>query len=142
MNYYKARQRKIDTRWDFTCCNDDNIYPVGYCHPYEDLSQTQIWNMMSEEDRRNHVLFKDKYHSKGHDTAEEANQCYKQYLLDQRLRFYTDPNSMKHCEICKVWTLTRAWIKLGVGREYVLCPEHASAEYVKSLFEVAEFWSS
>ena len=35
MNYYGPRQRK-DGKWDYTCRNDGHIWPVGYCHEYEE----------------------------------------------------------------------------------------------------------
>ena len=51
MNYYKPRQKKDTLKWQFTCRNDDNIYPVGYC--YDKKCE--------------------------HDTAEEASDCYRDY---------------------------------------------------------------
>jgi len=74
MNYYQARQRK-DGRWDFTCKNDDRVWPAGLCAQHTD----------------------------GHATAVEAEQHFydgevaglREYeVLDQQLK----------CAVCGAWT--------------------------------------
>ena len=51
MNYYKPMKKADTLKWQFTCRNDNVIYPVGYCN------------------ERNCE----------HDTPEEASDCYRDY---------------------------------------------------------------
>lgn len=42
MNYYKARQRESDGRWDYTCQNDGRVWSVGYCRKYKEWTKEQM----------------------------------------------------------------------------------------------------
>jgi hypothetical protein len=69
MNYYEARQLKDKSGWHFTCMNDGEIWPVGYCADNE-----------------------------AHATREEAEECFRRYLLDgQREESYGDWTGCEIC---------------------------------------------
>lgn len=97
MNYYAARERLSDGRFDFTCRNDDKTWPVGYCHEYRQWSASDF-NFMSEEAaareaeklNQKYEPVREAFHSDGHATAEEAQACYRRFLLDTRLEFSKD----------------------------------------------------
>jgi hypothetical protein len=138
MNYYQARQREKDHRWDYTKGNDDDIRPVGYCagwrewKPFDlyDEAHNDQWKREWEEKLLPH---KDKYHSDGHATAEEAAECYKRYLLDHRLKLnLKDPNSAHKCEACG--DLTQFLADLD-SHYWILCERHNNRETVETLFE-------
>jgi hypothetical protein len=58
MNYYKAAQYQETGKWKYIMFNDNKAYEVGYCTKCS-----------------------------GHDMKEEAQEHYKQYMLDTHLRF-------------------------------------------------------
>src|SRR4051812_48360403 len=62
MNYLKARQMQSTGKWHYTCRNDNFVWPQGYCAQEGSAC-----------------------HSTGHNTAEEACECYKQYQLKNHL---------------------------------------------------------
>jgi hypothetical protein len=133
MNYYDARQRNEDKRWDYTCRNDDRIWPVGYCHTYVEPEELdKIWPMR-EEEREKHVANKHKYHTTGHATAEEACECYREYLLDQELRLGNKWDSQHHCEVCDAWT--DMYAEVGHTKYMNLCEAHNNREEVEKLFK-------
>jgi len=137
MNYFKARQRK-DGKFDYTCMNDGQIWPVGYCSVYHELPND---NWISESYRAANEATKDKHHGDGHDTAQEAQACYRAYLLDHALHLNGAWENVQHkCEVCGEWTELYAEIQM---RCWNLCPQHNSREEVEKLFEAPdEIWSS
>ena len=123
MNYYTALQRETDSKWDYTRRNDGVIHAIGYC---------------SGGDRH------EKCHEGGHETKEEAQDCYKEYLLDNELRLegHELANSKRLCECdgCVVWTSKMA--PISPTRSFVLCDEHRTREVVSGLFSVGESMGS
>lgn len=74
MNYYEARQRKTDGRWDWTRMNDGAIFPSGPCRSHQD----------------------------GHATKEEAElHAYEHNLSTARV--FTMADQQLRCEDCKQW---------------------------------------
>lgn len=76
----------------------------------------------------------------GHDTAEEAREHYRQYLLDQRLRFFEgpdDPSTLRKCQVegCTAYTAGRG--QLGEWLMWNLCATHRTREVVEVLYPVA-----
>lgn len=142
MNHLVARQRKSDGRWDYTY----NGVAWGYCREYDPIPENVGW--MSAEEVRKHnektAVFKDKHHDCGHATREEAEACYKQYMLDQHLRLQpTEPenaNQQFRCKVCKKFTACHAFV--GAYQIFDLCPEHQTREEVEKLFAVGESWES
>ena len=139
MNYDEARQREDDKRWDMTSMNDGRIHPIGYCHAWNppkpgdwlyDLHKPE-WDKMEQ--------FKDKYHTDGHATAIEASDCYREYLLDNRLQFATIGH-YNPCEVCG--TLTNQMSQIDGWPQHLLCPEHANREEVEKLWPKGELYQS
>lgn len=139
MNYYKARERKVDGKWDYTCGNDDYVYPVGYCHAMPDL-EDEVYKCCHNE-VENIKANASKFHIDGHSTPEEAAECYKQYLLDFNLRLnICEQDTQRKCKICDEWTSLYAMVDSHI---FQLCEKHNTREEVEKLFKrPGEIWSS
>ena len=143
MNSYDARQRKDDDRWDYTCQNDGHTHPVGYCAgwPGDRRGTTPIfsdeaWSYFLEKLKP----FKEHYHTDGHATAEEACECYRRYLLDNRLEFRAHGVAHYPCRVCGALTNCHAEVDFQM---FHLCDEHRNKEEVEKLFpKVGQSWSS
>lgn len=148
MIYYNARLR-LDGKWDYTYKHDDAILPAGYCVPYEwiDPYRTDKPHLvyMSDQEKQNIRANREKYHDTGHDTKEEACNCYKNYLLDNRTEYIIDPEQitevhMYQCAVCK--KLTSGYVTVEGYHRFVLCKEHNNRQSMEILFSVGESWQS
>lgn len=140
MNYYGPRQRKGDSRWDYTCRNDDVIYPVGYCSPYREPDPKKDW-FWNENSIKKYQAEKEFHHEGGHATAEEAQECYTKYLMDTTLQFGHYGDIWHKCEVCD--ELTDGYAQVDHGTIYHLCDAHQTREIVEPKFgTVGEIWSS
>lgn len=103
MNYYQASQLQKGG-WHFTCTNNGKTWPVGYCAQHG-----------------------------GHATKEEAEECYRQYLLDNhiRLRSFELEGGQEYCAVCG--KLTNLVAEVATVTQYVLCEEHQTKENVAKL---------
>lgn len=141
MNHKCALQR-ADGRWDYTC----NRRATGYCCEYQPLKENDLVlpAQIAREENEKMEPLKHKFHTTGHATEEEARECYKQYLLDTRLRLMTEEpenaNQQNRCQVCKKFTACYA--QVGPYSLFVLCPEHNTRECVESLLKVGESWIS
>ena len=132
MNYYDAKQRVEDKRWDYTC----NNRPTGYCRKYVEVDA----NLFGEHHRAEYAATAHKCHSNGHATEEEARQCYKEYMLDHQLRFGNMSNQQQKCKICDEWTQGYAETDCHI---IVLCDKHRTKDIVATLVEPpGQIWSS
>jgi hypothetical protein len=134
MNYLTAMQRKVSGRWDFTCRNGLNLYPIGYCVPWERVQKAHAFysNALDESN-------KDKYHEDGHATKDAACECYRQYLLDNMLRFHQAVGQHMECCVCGDLTLLRA----SIHKSWPLCDEHRTREIVATLCPAVDtIWES
>lgn len=137
MRHYQARQRNTDGRWDYTC----GYTPVGYCHEFKDPVDDNPLNLHWPQDQIDAVRNnKHKYHTDGHATEEEACNCYKQYLLDQRFRVNKLRDQMNRCEVCKEFS--QYYAEVGNYRLHFVCEKHANREDVGKLVEIGESWES
>lgn len=148
MNYYQARQRMTDKRWDYTRMNDGRVWPVGYCigwlkHP---PGHTSPIGLIPEEvlkrEQARLAPFQGKFHADGHETAEAACQCYRAYLLDTRSRFSEQPDQQQRCQAdgCGEWTTGLAEVEMQV---FVLCQKHQTRDALEWLYpEVGSITSS
>ena len=150
MNYYEALQRQTDKRWDYTRRNDGHVTPVGYCRGWTEGTEEELVHRLgddmgkmahaSQEERRDH---QDRYHDDGHETAEEARECYKRYLLDNHvnLEFGTTRNTQQRCQVegCENWTQTAAMVD---HRTYDLCDDHRNLEALEGLVAVGSSMGS
>jgi hypothetical protein len=123
MNHYKARQKEVDKRWHYTCCNDGRIWPVGYCAGA----------------------------CAGHDTAEQACEHQAQYECDNAQfhpmtidEAFAGPNSVSvdKCRACGERTCGFASYGAGQMSVIPLCPAHCNRESLRPLIEIGESWSS
>lgn len=136
MRHYAPRKRQTDGKWDYTCRLDDYIYPVGYCNEYREFNTDLIH--VSESEIKEYAATKDKHHTHGHDTEEEACNCYREYLLDHRLRLGRKWDGAQHqCKVCGEWTQGYAEIDM---KTWDLCDQHNNRTEVEKLFE-APSWS-
>lgn len=155
MNYYAARQRERDGRYDFTCMNDGKVWPVGYCHRFRTWTASDF-NFMPEETahaeaaklNEKYAPHADLFHEDGHATAAEAQACYRRYLLDTKLEFSTQPNpdEQHRCaaiisppgaekQLCGAWTQHAGWVAGSVDSLlWPLCPTHQTREAADRLF--------
>lgn len=150
MNYYAARQRADTLRWDYTRRNDNHIHAIGYCRGWEEPDEEALVAQFGEhtgkmisQAREDARPYKDRYHTGGHETKEEACECYKRYLLDQRVRLDAGEtkDTQHRCEVdgCEAWTQKQASVD---HRTFLLCDDHRNMETLEKLFNVGEMWSS
>lgn len=145
MRYYAARQRQSDKKWDFTCRNGDYTQPVGYCCAHLDFHEgiLKLLGLPCDDPMISRTKeFKEKHHTCGHDTQKEAEDCYREYLLDKRLRLKLEhTNAMHPCVVCKEWTPLYA--EVDTTTTWDLCEKHNTYEEVEKLFKApAEIWCS
>ncbi len=139
MNYYTAKQRTSDGLWEYTV----NNRPTGYCREYIDPDSYQDWirEHMLESEIEKIRSFKDKYHICGHNTEQEACECYKEYVLDHHLMLNRkDISCQRRCVKCNEWTQGLAYV--GQYSLWFLCDKHQTREIVAELYEVGESWES
>jgi hypothetical protein len=148
VNHYKARQREIDGRWDYTSGNSrEGTHPVGYCHAYRPFTPERCtWMTAQQCDKENteQAPFVAKYHADGHATELEACECYREYLLDRRLRLYdppSDPDTLHKCAVCGAMTAGMAEVDM---EHWFLCDAHRNRAEVEKLVPHgrSEAWSS
>ena len=133
MNYYETKQR-TDGKWDYTC----NNRPTGYCCEFKPFDEGFVKNYhVSEAEVEKHNRFAHKYHSHGHDTEQEACECYKEYQLDHKLRFSKSESEQRKCKVCGEWTQNFAEVDC---RLITLCDKHNNREEVSKLYEASN-WS-
>lgn len=149
MNYEQARQR-IDGRWEWTCKNDGQIWPTGYCQEftlYKEICRRQlvwpkyyeIWELervglsANPNETELHDKFKDKYHSDGHATKEEAERCHYEYILDNEIREFTSTNE-RHCRYpdCEEWT--EKGFQISSFNMIRLCDQHRNRTGIKTVY--------
>lgn len=105
MNYYEARPLADGGGFHFTRRNDDLIHPVGCCADHGP-----------------------------HETREEANECFRQYLLDGAAEeSYSDWTG---CEVCDAPTKKGLTTRRPLGNSHPLCDAHRTAERLAELTPV------
>lgn len=135
MNYYEPKQRTSDGRWDYT----RNNRATGYCCEFRPFDEEFVKNYhISESEVEKHNQFSEKYHADGHETEEQACECYKQYLLDHKLRFSKSQNEQRKCQVCKEWTQNFTELDCRI---FTLCDEHNNREEISKIYS-APSWSS
>lgn len=132
MNYYAARQRGGNGRFDYTRMNDGVVVPVGYCLPYRPFEYNQPWIVpqVAEQLNKQEAQFVFKYHDDGHATAEEACACYLDYLLDHSLSLMLQGTDRRRCAVCGEPTLLTARLDMS---SWSLCQQHNTRDNVARL---------
>ena len=133
MHLHHVSQRK-DGRYEFTSEVGQVVRPVGYCAPYIPISLDDSvmyhpdWIRLYEQSEYKH-------HSHGHDTPEEAAECYRNYTLDNMLKLHLESNGIqRECKVCGKWTCLTA--SVGVKR-WALCEKHNNREEVDKLYTLS-----
>jgi hypothetical protein len=151
VNYYAARQRLSDGRWNYTMTNDGRTQAVGYCCAYRPFGADDLLAIfcgdagrMAQENEE-HGRHAGKYHSDGHASSEEACDCYRKYLLDHQSRLHAlckdDAEELHRCAICNDWCANMG--KVGHLSHWFLCDAHLTQQSLEELFpSVGESWSS
>lgn len=135
MRHYSARQRISDGRWDY-CCGS---HPIGYCCEYVPLEVGKYG--ATERDVEKCEATKEKHHTDGHATRQEACDCYLEYLLDHRTRVSKASDSQHKCQECAAWT--QGLVFVGECRSITLCEDHQDRDMIKKHFgRVGEMWIS
>lgn len=132
MIYYVARQRN-DGRWDYTAGGR----PVGYCAEYREIDPKII--PISESQQAEYKATAHKHHCDGHATKEDAQNCYKEYMLDHHVRFSKDSSQQRKCKVCGEWTQNFATADYAL---FTLCDLHSNREEISKLLTVGESWVS
>lgn len=126
MRHYVAKQRVSDGRWDYTCGSS----PVGYC----------CNERLAEVFKGEGLWIEGKHHVDAHATREEAEACYKAYLLDTRTRESAMKDQMGRCRVCGEFTT--GLMCVGAYQLYILCDAHRNREALESLVVVGQSWES
>jgi hypothetical protein len=141
MIHIKLMQRK-DGRYEFAQIGSDGVRPVGYCAPW--MNWPKDWQERMRLKYDQYVAERDRYHTDGHETPEEAAACYKRYVLDHELDLTrVNSDAQYKCVVCGEWT--QGYARVGWTRQYALCDQHRTREQVELLYEITpdtEFWIS
>lgn len=148
MNYAQARQidpeadRPDAGKWRWTVRNDNNIRPDGYCSPLElcgACGGETGWlypGRPSCDACDSRGLIESANPCPGHDTAEEAEEHYREYQID-RAEFVeivdADAQMLGRCKMCDKHTASYMRIKGDAYRHDLVCPEHherSTAEFL------------
>jgi hypothetical protein len=121
-------------------------YPIGHCSPY--LTCPECLGSMAPdcEECGGKGFIKLEAPCSGHDTPEQAEEHYRQWLLD-KLRFdgRCTPNQQFRCEFpgCETWTQRIIDVEGEGYTHWLLCDEHANRESVDAILpKVGEAWES
>jgi hypothetical protein len=134
MNTELAAQRP-DGRWHWTINNPR--CPKGYCRGWQDWTQEQADRIgmpleyLQKKQEEEDGPFREKFHTDGHETKEDAERCYYEYCLDHA-REGTMSDQQCHCRFpdCEEWSqkyLGNPGLD-GIFNLVVLCDEHRNRE--------------
>lgn len=133
MRQYGPSKRN-DGKFDYTCKNHMQVWAIGFCQGWENIPESKRENMgMSDKFYERLLANKSRFHEDGHDTPEEAIDCYREYQLDVLTDYEAElKDTKKKCEVCGEWTQGVARVK-QVNEEIVLCDEHRTRHVVNEL---------
>lgn len=101
MRRYEAKELsdkngKPTGKWHFTQHHFGSIVPVGYCAGWPHYTQKDYERSPGlKEEMEKKAKFKKKYHKHGHDSREEAEACYKEYLIDNEMQVHKDSSTQR-----------------------------------------------
>ncbi len=117
MLHFKARQIEEMKKWRYSCEHGGDTHTAPSCLDCE-----------------------------GHNTPEEACECYRQYLLDNLLHLEDDlwaPGNLMRCNIQECEAMTRGGARITGRRTFMLCQEHRTRETMEKIYpKVHESWES
>jgi hypothetical protein len=141
-----AEALQIDGKWYYAEWDEENqeAHILGYCKGWEETygilesphGREEIRNEYGHDflrvyiSARNEALpFKEHYHGEGHDTAEEARDCYRQFLLDQDYGVAYADHYLMPCKECGERTNEIVWVQ-GELLGY-FCEKHQGPDSVR-----------
>jgi hypothetical protein len=143
---HSPQQRVSDSRWDYTISSDEErwVHPTGYCAGWrspeesEETLKKYFGNdyTIPAEERERTLRHKDKFHSDGHATAEEAVECHRQYELDFETRSHHYENVQHKCQECGDWTHTE--MSVGQFFRWWLCVKHQGRDILEKLLKARD----
>jgi hypothetical protein len=141
MNYYGSRQvadGPNEGRWHYTCRNDGRIWPVGYCSSIQtcpNAEQSSFCQIDCQLCHGKRYVDVDEP-CPGHDTAEEAAEHCRQYVLDTAT-YDHEFQSAERCEAdgCECWTAGAARTGHPQRQDVFLCDEHRNRETLEQLVQ-------
>lgn len=149
MNYYEVREIEskdgVGTgKFHYTKKNDGRIWPVGYCAGWRENTEEDFKRYPGlKEEIEKKKEFKINYHKEGHASIEEARECYKEYLLDNKVRFREHKDGIEgnyiKCRECEKITNGYAEIDFSI---IPLCNEHQKRDIISKHFSVGDIISS
>jgi RecJ-like exonuclease len=124
------------------------VRAVGYCSPWEICPdckdklphQAEAQNCQLCQGKG---LIKSEHPCPGHATPEEAEEHYKQYLLDHS-EFYSKTKEWPKdkCNVAKCENEGTIYGRMG-NNDYLLCDLHATKEALSDVYgQVGQIWSS
>ena len=162
MNYRQALQLKHPDGtpgdgilWHYTVTNDGRTRAEGYCSPLVECpdckgKSSTAYRFGSPNDppdcatcsNRGLVMLAADKACPGHDTAEGAQEHYKEYLLDTAYYEQGIAHQQFECEVCGAWTSKCAQVGPGAMETHMLCDEHRNREHLTPLVSVGSSASS
>lgn len=112
MRHTHALQRDSDGRWDVVTATGGNVYGAGYCGG-------KLVTYGSAP------VAEGLYHTDGHETKEEAEACYRGFLVDTQSRAALFDDVQMRCKQCNEWT--QHYVQIGVD-VWPLCAGHQGRE--------------
>lgn len=158
MKYYAARQRE-GGRWDYTVEQDLGISKVGYCvgpfesmwpdYTPEEFAKTPLARLMQfslyQDWRTERLPLAHKYHADGHDTKDQACECFREFLLDHSVDYNLagHGNGLRPCEALDCQNTTRRAVLYNNFYHFWLCDEHRTRDVVATMApEVGEMYTA
>jgi hypothetical protein len=122
VNYYDALQVSdgpMKGKWHYVSQNRrEGTHPVGYCSRFNGDGTEK-----SDEE----------YHAHAHETADEARECFRRYLLDgSREESYSDWTGCEY-EGCDEPTKKGLTQRTPLGHGFALCDKHRTQEVLEEL---------
>lgn len=168
MNYYEPteltdKEGKGIGKYHYTRFNDNQkvTHPVGYCGRSilatakiveEDdtlflVNDSGFKIPTSQENIDKHKKFKDKHHHpEGHNTPEEACECYKEYQMDNNLSFVKvelgNADTHRKCEVERCNIMTASYAMINSIQRWDICIGHLNKEEVEKLYKVVNSFGS
>lgn len=134
MNYYDATQLSDGSGWHYTRTNDGVTQAAGYCSPVIPCSLCTTGfgkEGCPECQGKGYTLREGEEHV--HETAEEARECFRRYLLDgQREETYADWTGCRYKD-CDTPTKKGLTTRTPLGHGHPLCDEHRTPEILEEL---------
>ena len=152
MRYYMARELRDSVGnatglFHYTVSHNEDVHPVGYCAGWTYDTPAPRWmgagmEEMLRKERERALPFREKFHTNGHRSRDEACGCYRAFLLDLRTTYdgrFDD--RQEKCLACHAWTQGYATVE---GTEvFVLCDAHRDRGTLETLYHgIGERWRS